>query len=125
MFKIEVDRECPGMILWVEESKTLAMKPSSCLNYVVAEDCSQSCEAEEWALLLFWEVVNLQVKFKAVLGAFSKECHQKSGAPEQFPLRLREITDDVDLSRSPLKWESIPQNPFSSLLSFLVRIHSR
>ena len=31
------------MILWVEESKTLAMKPSSCLNYVVAEDCSQSC----------------------------------------------------------------------------------
>lgn len=52
------------MILWVEESKTLAMKPSSCLNYVVAEDCSQSCEAEEWALLLFWEVVNLQVKFK-------------------------------------------------------------
>jgi hypothetical protein len=40
-------------------------------------------------------------------------------------LRLREVTDDVDLSRSPLKWESIPENPFSSLLSFLVRIHSR
>jgi hypothetical protein len=31
--------------------------------------------------------------------------------------------DDVDLSRSPLEWESIPENPFSSLLSFLVRIH--
>ena len=40
-------------------------------------------------------------------------------------LRLRETTDDVDLSRSPLQWESIHENPFSSLLSFLVRIHSR
>jgi hypothetical protein len=40
-------------------------------------------------------------------------------------LRLREITDDVDLSGSPLQWESIPENPFSSLLSFLVRINSR
>jgi hypothetical protein len=45
---------------------------------------------------------------------------------EMTPMRLREITDDVvDLLRSPLKWESIPENPFSSLLLFLVRIHSR
>jgi len=38
-------------------------------------------------------------------------------------MRLREITDDVDLS--PQKWESIPENPFLSILSFLVRVHSR